>query len=201
MGLDMYLYARLYQSVKFNKNDEDCAGDTTLKNLGYDGKYTYDGGGVTVQIPVAYWRKANAIHKYFVDINKKRISYELVGGGWFSATNQEGYESNKELFDRIIDRMADDCSPIYLEREDLEKLLAICEEITAPNEDTSELIKYWTIERVKELLPTQGGFFFGSTNYDEWYFEDIKDTVKKLKKVLTDFDENSLVDFYYQASW
>jgi hypothetical protein len=200
MGLDMYLYAEIYQSVKFNKNAEDCAGDATLKHLEYDGKYTYAGGGVRIQIPIAYWRKANAIHKYFVDINKKRNKDEFLGG-WFSFVGQEGYESNKELFDRIINRMSDDCSPIYLEREDLEKLLAICEEITAPNEDTSELIKYWTIERVKELLPTQGGFFFGSTDYDEWYFDDIKNTVKKIKKVLTDFDEKSHVDFYYRASW
>ena len=26
----------------------------------------------------------------------------------------------------------------------------------------------------EELLPTRSGFFFGSTDYDEWYFEDIK---------------------------
>lgn len=28
--------------------------------------------------------------------------------------------------------------------------------------------------RAEELLPTQGGFFFGSTEYDSWYFEDLK---------------------------
>lgn len=33
-----------------------------------------------------------------------------------------------------------------------------------------------------ELLPTQSGFFFGSTDYDEWYFSDVKDCLKQMKK-------------------
>jgi len=33
-----------------------------------------------------------------------------------------------------------------------------------------------------ELLPTQSGFFFGSTDYDDWYFGDVKDCLKQMKK-------------------
>ena len=29
-------------------------------------------------------------------------------------------------------------------------------------------------ELAEELLPTVSGFFFGSTDYDEWYFEDVE---------------------------
>ena len=32
------------------------------------------------------------------------------------------------------------------------------------------------------LLPTQKGFFFGSTDYDNWYFSDVKDCLKQMKK-------------------
>ena len=32
------------------------------------------------------------------------------------------------------------------------------------------------------LLPTQSGFFFGSTDYDNWYYDDIKDCLKQMKK-------------------
>lgn len=32
------------------------------------------------------------------------------------------------------------------------------------------------------LLPTQSGFFFGSTDYDKWYFHDVKDCLKQMKK-------------------
>jgi hypothetical protein len=33
-----------------------------------------------------------------------------------------------------------------------------------------------------QLLPTQSGFFFGSTDYDDWYFEQVKDCLKQMKK-------------------
>lgn len=32
------------------------------------------------------------------------------------------------------------------------------------------------------LLPTQSGFFFGSTDYDDWYFSDVKDCLRQMKK-------------------
>lgn len=32
------------------------------------------------------------------------------------------------------------------------------------------------------LLPSQDGFFFGSTEYDDWYFSDVKDCLKQMKK-------------------
>lgn len=35
-----------------------------------------------------------------------------------------------------------------------------------------------------ELLPSQSGFFFGSTDYDDWYIEDLKETVKALKPIV-----------------
>lgn len=32
-----------------------------------------------------------------------------------------------------------------------------------------------------ELLPTQSGFFFGGTDYDDWYFSDVKDCLRQMK--------------------
>jgi hypothetical protein len=32
-----------------------------------------------------------------------------------------------------------------------------------------------------ELLPTQSGFFFGGTDYDGWYFNDVKDCLTQMK--------------------
>ena len=32
-----------------------------------------------------------------------------------------------------------------------------------------------------DILPTQEGFFFGSTEYDDLYFEQIKKTKKELR--------------------
>ena len=35
-----------------------------------------------------------------------------------------------------------------------------------------------------ELLPTSEGFFFGSQEYDEYYFEDLKNTKKQIDKII-----------------
>lgn len=49
------------------------------------------------------------------------------------------------------------------------------------------------------LLPTQSGFFFGSTDYDKWYFEDLKDTIRILENIIdTHTDEYRYV---YIASY
>mgnify|MGYP003296433109 CR=1 FL=1 len=46
---------------------------------------------------------------------------------------------------------------------------------------------------------TKDGFFFGETNYDGYYLEDLKDTVKKLEKILTATDFDKVTVFY--NSW
>jgi hypothetical protein len=55
-------------------------------------------------------------------------------------------------------------------------------------------------KNAEAILPTQGGFFLGGTEYDEYYWNDIEE----LKKFLIDlfdgenFEEVTLV---YRASW
>ena len=52
----------------------------------------------------------------------------------------------------------------------------------------------------EEVLPTMPGFFFGDTEYDEWYFETIERTAELCEELIeeTDFDEYEL---YYCSSW
>lgn len=57
--------------------------------------------------------------------------------------------------------------------------------------------------KAAELLPTQSGFFFGGTEYDEWYFEDLKEA-KVFFDMLCDFidsEEGKDYDICYHASW
>lgn len=76
MGLDMYLYARKYVS-KFDYTDfkrEDGVMPPvnkeweSLASLSPKGLMdnAQDFGGISVSYPVGYWRKANAIHGWFV---------------------------------------------------------------------------------------------------------------------------------------
>lgn len=61
MGLDMYLYAERYLSEYV---DDDAALKKTINSL-FSGPF---GGDIThVKATVMYWRKANHIHKWFVD--------------------------------------------------------------------------------------------------------------------------------------
>ncbi|WP_136661817.1 hypothetical protein [Nitratireductor sp. XY-223] len=49
----------------------------------------------------------------------------------------------------------------------------------------------------KELLPTAEGFFFGSTDYDKWYVEDLKLTKSILEEALAKPE----LDYYYSSWW
>lgn len=81
----------------------------------------------------------------------------------------------------------DDCRPYYVPRDKLIELRDLCQQVLASPDQASE------------LLPTQSGFFFGDTEYGEYYFADIRDTVEQLDKVLTEVPEDW--DFEYRASW
>jgi hypothetical protein len=154
MGLDMYLTAERYMSKYFDA--EDSAKIAAINEI-FDiaGEEDGDYGAQSVIFKVAYWRKANAIHQWFVE------------------NCQEG---------------VDECQKAYVSREQLQTLLDLCKEIVASPKKGSK------------LLPTANGFFFGSTEYDDYYMQDITYTVERLEKILKDSAlEKS--DFYYQSSW
>ena len=80
----------------------------------------------------------------------------------------------------------DECQPIYVGREDLVRLREICVRVLHDH------------SLAEDLLPTGAGFFFGGTEYDEWYFEGLQDTVSQINEALALPDQWS---FEYQASW
>lgn len=135
---------------------------------------------------VMYWRKANAIHKWFVD------------------NCQKG---------------EDNCQPHLVRKTKIKELCGICKAILDNTElvdakvmNGKELVngewkpimedgkKMKDTSLAETLLPTTSGFFFGSTDYDQWYYEDIKQTYEKLKEIIeeNEFDE---YNFYYESSW
>ena len=75
----------------------------------------------------------------------------------------------------------------FVEKSDVEELIRRCEDVLADH------------SKAQELLPTQSGFFFGSTNYDEWYFDDVKDCLEQMKKFLADWEDGETA--YVIFSW
>lgn len=156
MGLDMYLYAKNSFVDKEWQDEERNAIHRKLKEtLDCDDFICKNNlGSIVTSIEVAYWRKANAIHAWFV---------------------------------RECQGEVDDCRSAYVSREKLNELLEVCRIVNADHKEADN------------LLPTQSGFFFGSTEYDEWYFGDIEETVKQLESALKNTPENWW--FEYQSSW
>jgi len=107
---------------------------------------------------VAYWRKANAVHKWFVE----------------NVQNGE-----------------DECKPHTVTRKQLEDLIEDCMLVLSNQEDN---------ELIEQTLPTSSGFFFGGTQYDEYYFHNLYFTVEKLREIL-DNSEYENAEFVYQSSW
>ena len=84
----------------------------------------------------------------------------------------------------------DDCGTYRVRNEDLRKLRDLCNEVLADH------------TKAKDLLPTQSGFFFGSTDYDEYYFESLKYTSENLTKILdSDMIKEHFWEFSYRSSW
>ena len=150
MGLDMYLKAQKYASENLSPE----LYSKVLDAVNVDVLPRKELPSVEVNVGVAYWRKANAIHQWFVD------------------KCQDG---------------TDDCRPAYVSREQLEELLNLAKQVKADPSLASE------------LLPTSSGFFFGSTEYDEYYMQDIDNTIEQLEQVLTTTSNDWY--FEYQSSW
>ena len=76
--------------------------------------------------------------------------------------------------------------------EELLELKILCEKVLENN------------NLAKELLPSSNGFFFGSTEYDSGYFEDLKYTVSiinKAEQMTKEFPSNTYPNFKYSSSW
>lgn len=151
MGLDMYLFrGDLCQKTV----EEGIEGE---KYTSYSSYADDDSERGYHKIPGAnpcYWRKANAIHKWFVD------------------NVQDG---------------TDDCGYYPVSPAALLGLADLCRHVKQHPEDAPE------------LLPTMGGFFFGDTDYDDYYWGDLQSTIEQIEAALKDAPENA--EFIYHSSW
>jgi hypothetical protein len=114
-------------------------------------------------------------------IDPKKVSYVTEEVGYWRKANQI-----HDWFVKNVQDGVDDCRNAYVSREKLQELLDICR-IVSIDKDKAE-----------DLLPTASGFFFGGTEYDEWYYEQINDTIQILEEGLS--DENA-DEFEYHSSW
>lgn len=55
------------------------------------------------------------------------------------------------------------------------------------------------IERAEEIMPTGSGFFFGSTEYNEYYFDELRNTKEKLEEIIELMSDED--EIYYTEWW
>ena len=135
---------------------------------------------IDIRFPLAKWRKANSIHKWFIDNCAPK--------------DHKG-------------KPIDDCKPIHIPDIKLKELDTLLDHLLK----TKGLIDNPT---AKKVLPTTAGCFFGSTEYDEWYWENLEYTSKRIKAVLNYQETQNKKDnknkqsvgkmfdaIYYRASW
>jgi len=113
-------------------------------------------------------------------INPKKVKYIIEEAGYWRKQNQI-----HRWFVENIQNGTDDCGEYYVSKADLETLLELCEKVKADH------------SLAEELLPSASGFFFGGTDYDEWYYSGIDNTIEILKEALE--DENG--EYLYSSSW
>lgn len=82
--------------------------------------------------------------------------------------------------------MVDECC--LVEPWMIDSLIEVCEDVLAHHdEDADDGVEFAQLN-----LPTQSGCFFGSIEYDDWYWSDVQDCLeqmKKLRKSLKDGDK------------
>jgi len=155
MGLDMYLSAEKFVSGYNHAKDENFGKILDLLKL--DEKDVDD--FMTVNVTVGYWRKANAVHNWFVQ-------------------NVQSGEDN--------------CARYYVSPEKLKELRKDCK-------DALDLYLKGDKNGSSDILEPTSGFFFGSTEIDDWYAKDLSNTIEIIDKCLSGkFDG---YDFFYRSSW
>jgi len=107
----------------------------------------------------------------FVEVKVAQWRKENAIHQWFVSNCQNG---------------EDDCRSTHVSREQLEELRDTCRKVLADN------------SLADELLPTSSGFFFGSTDYNEWYIAGLTYTADTIDKLFTMPDD---WDFEYSSSW
>ena len=152
MGLDMYLTKRSYVKNWDHMGPEERH---TITVAGPQAAHIKPERITSIEEEVMYWRKANAIHN------------------WFVQNCQNG---------------VDECQETYIPQDQIETLLATLRTIVS---DTS---------LAKDLLPPTSGFFFGSTELDNWYWDDVERTIPVLEQLVEDSNAHDF-SVYYRASW
>ena len=153
------------------------------------------------------------IHKLCNLVNYPQFALQYLGVSYSYETGEYSFtpvptEKFEEYFDEILKRYYGhhvgyfrkvNCVYRYFEGKLTDETAWVtkedCEDII--NRCTAVLK---TPSLASELMPTQSGCFFGSTEYDKYYFDDLKDVRKQFKSFIKYFKTDDDLVFIHM-SW
>lgn len=172
MGLDQYLYARKFISgTDYSKKDGQF---TFSENPQLD----------TIIEPLGLTRKD-------IDNDTPSVIVSVKAYQWRKANQIH------QWFVDNVQRGEDDCKDYYVSRDMLEQLLANLGEVLSIKNGTHNGDPDITIE---DILPTSEGFFFGKTEYDDYYWDEVERTYEAINALLNNHKFEDF-DFEYSSSW
>ena len=191
MGLDMYLYRKTHVRNWDHMRPEECHQITVKKNKKkHPWIIAKDISSITEL--VGQWRKANAIHDWFVQNVQNGID-ECQESDVSLSHLQELYDACVLVRDnsKLVDGQIKNGYTCKMENGEFVETPIMTEGKTVVDKSVAE-----------DLLPTTNGFFFGSTDYDQYYMDDINDTIKMLEPLLKlDLAKEWTISYSYRASW
>lgn len=167
-----------------DKISHDFAGGDSLIIYGYSGRnilFRNDAKGIEFDLD------ANMIEKDYL-LKKEEVAY-VVEGEYEAAYWRKANQIRQWLVNHIDGfNYDDDCEYYTVTKELLEELIMDCQRVLNDH------------SKAEDILPTSSGFFFGSTDYDDWYYEQLESTIEQCQGVIdeTDWDNEVVV---YTENW
>ena len=187
MGLDMYLYRT--KKVDGLEIEDYEKVDNAISNYDFD------------FVSIEEIMQPDEYNPAYAELNEVVIQ-RGKSFTWLSIFEDIGYwrKANQvhNFFVQECQDGIDECQLSMISKEALEDLLDRCKR-------AMKLKKIYLNDGIlkdgqglETFLPTSSGFFFGGTEYDEYYYQDIDNTIEILEEALSD---ESADDFAYRASW
>lgn len=107
----------------------------------------------------------------------------------------ESFTGHEDMYYRKVNSLY----AYFADRLENEQCLVTRADVEDIIDRSSKVLLAHDVEVSAELLPTQSGFFFGSTQYDEYYYDDIAEVHRKFTKYLEDWTDDTIGWVYF--SW
>ena len=175
MGLDIFFHKT--SRSRWNEYQDECDKLANLsdeeKEQGFHGTEAPDDKFAPEE--VGYFRKVNFLMEFFA---------------------YDGNCEYKEITREQLEELQDKCLVISSMKPSRVELYKPDKETPWDKARVVNVYSDKDKQRCAEILPTCPGFFFGSTDYGEWYFADVKEVLTWVTGVLKDLEDDEVVLMY-----